>query len=80
MEGLQNDLERYKKQYFQTQQECQKLTTLNDDFRGERMTLLRQLKEAKHDCDTLSKLLEDQEQSLHIEDRERLLGESEKRF
>jgi hypothetical protein len=38
-----------------------KLTTLNDDFRGERMTLLRQLKEAKHDCETLSKLLEDQE-------------------
>jgi len=44
------------------------------------MTLLRQLKEAKHDCETLSKLLEDQEQSLHIEDRERLLIESEKRL
>ncbi len=44
------------------------------------MTLLRQLKEAKHDCETLSKLLEDQEQSLHIEDRERLLLDSEKRL
>ena len=44
------------------------------------MNLLRQLKEAKHDCETLSKLLEDQEQSLHIEDRERLLIESEKRL
>jgi hypothetical protein len=41
IEGLQNDLERYKKQFLQVQQECQKLTTLNDEFRGERMTLLR---------------------------------------
>ncbi len=66
IEGIQNDLERYKKQFMQAQQECQKLTTFNDELRSERMTLTRQLKEAKHDCETLSKLLEDQEQSLHI--------------
>ena len=37
VEGLQNDLDRYKKQFLQSQQENTRLTSSNDELREHKM-------------------------------------------
>lgn len=45
------------------------------------MSLQRELREAKHDCDLMSKLLEEQEsKATSFSDREKLLLEAEARL
>jgi hypothetical protein len=63
----------------QLQHDFTKQTSELDSLRTERLHLTRSLKEAQHDCELMSKLLEQSEKG-NLEDRERLLSEGETRL
>lgn len=76
IDGLERDLEQYKSKFHKSQSEIVRLTRENDSMREERLQLLRNLKEAKQDCDAMAQLLEDKQEA-GLERREELLHKEE---